>query len=153
MDRLRAWVDGQFSSICDEFFHFLRFKTVSTDPAYLDEHSRCTAWLTHLFQEMQFKVETIETSGLPLFYAENLTAGKSAPTVLVYGHYDVQPPEPLELWESAPFEPDIRDGEIYARGVSDDKGQMFAYVKAIEAFFRLKGSLPVNVKLVGSDDP
>ncbi len=146
MDRLRAWVDGQFSNICEEFFHFLRFKTISTDPAYLSEHSRCTAWLDSLFREMKFKVETIETSGLPLFYAENLEAGKNVPTVLVYGHYDVQPVDPIDLWKSDPFEPTVRNGNVYARGALDDKGQIFFAAMAARTLLAVDGKLPVNLK-------
>src|SRR5690606_16804776 len=91
------------------------------------------------------KVEVHETEGNPIVYAEHLHApGK--PTILIYGHYDVQPVDPLELWTTPPFEPEIRDGKLYARGATDDKGQLFLHVKAVEALLREKGELPVNVK-------
>ena len=91
--------------------------------------------------------ELIETKGHPLVYAERLDApGK--PTVLIYGHYDVQPPEPLEPWLSPPFEPTVRDGNLYARGATDDKGQMFTHLKAAEAWLKAAGALPVNVKFL-----
>ena len=91
--------------------------------------------------------ELIETKGHPLVYAERLEApGK--PTVLIYGHYDVQPAEPLEPWLSPPFEPTVRDGNLYARGATDDKGQMFTHLKALEAWLKTAGSLPINVKFL-----
>jgi acetylornithine deacetylase/succinyl-diaminopimelate desuccinylase-like protein len=92
-------------------------------------------------------VEIIETEGHPLVYADWLHA-EGKPTVLCYGHYDVQPPDPLELWKSPPFKPSIRDGNLYARGSADDKGQMYIHVKAMEALMRTQGSLPVNVKFL-----
>jgi len=92
-------------------------------------------------------VKIIETKGHPLVYADWLNApGK--PTVLIYGHYDVQPVDPINLWDSPPFEPTIKDGKIYARGATDDKGQMFMHIKSVEAFMKTKGSLPLNVKFI-----
>src|SRR5438067_12347181 len=93
-------------------------------------------------------VELVATPGNPIVYGDWLHAGADAPTVLVYGHYDVQPPEPLELWTTPAFEPTIRDGRIYARGSVDDKGQVHAQVKAIEAHLQANGKLPVNVKFL-----
>jgi acetylornithine deacetylase/succinyl-diaminopimelate desuccinylase-like protein len=92
-------------------------------------------------------VEVIKTAGHPLIYADWLHApGK--PTVLCYGHYDVQPPDPLDEWVTPPFEPTVRDGNIYARGSADDKGQMYSHIKAIEALFAVNGKLPVNVRFL-----
>jgi acetylornithine deacetylase/succinyl-diaminopimelate desuccinylase-like protein len=146
LERLHAWLDLEYSKIQEELFAFLRFKTISTDPAFLPEHLKCCQWLTHIFQEIQFKTDTIETSGLPLFYAENLSAGDSAPTVLVYGHYDVQPVDPLDLWKSDPFEPVEKQGNVYARGALDDKGQIFFAIAAARALLAVDGTLPVNLK-------
>ena len=146
MEKLRSWLDREFSKIQEELFAFLRFKTISTDPAYLEEHLKCCQWLSGIFQEMQFKTEIIETPGLPLFYAENLSAGEKRPTVLVYGHYDVQPVDPLELWKSDPFEPVENQGNVYARGALDDKGQIFFAAVAARALLAVNGSLPVNLK-------
>src|SRR5690606_34756407 len=92
------------------------------------------------------KAEIVPTSGHPIVYAEKIV-DPSKPTVLVYGHYDVQPPDPLELWHSGPFEPVIKDGKIYARGACDDKGQMFMHVKALEVMAKT-GELPCNVKFM-----
>ncbi|MGH9612485.1 MAG: M20/M25/M40 family metallo-hydrolase, partial [Bryobacteraceae bacterium] len=92
-------------------------------------------------------VEVIPTAGHPLVYADWLhAAGK--PTVLCYGHYDVQPPDPLDLWTTPPFEPAIRDGSLYARGSADDKGQMYTHIKAVEALQSIHGKLPVNVRFL-----
>src|SRR5699024_1582334 len=93
-------------------------------------------------------VEQHETGGHPVVYAEYNEAGEDAPTVLVYGHYDVQPVDPLNEWESDPFEPEVRDGRLYARGSSDDKGQVFMHLAVFEAFLKTTGKLPLNVKLV-----
>ena len=96
---------------------------------------------------MGLEAELIETKRHPIVYAEWLGApGK--PTLLIYGHYDVQPPEPLEPWLSPPFEPTVRDGNLYARGATDDKGQMFTHLKAVEAWLKTAGRLPVNVKFL-----
>src|SRR5207244_4019329 len=93
------------------------------------------------------RVEVVPTDGHPLVYAEWMGApGK--PTVLLYGHYDVQPAEPLELWTTPPFEPTLRDGKLYARGACDDKGQVYMHLKAIEAHLKVNGRLPVNLKAV-----
>src|SRR5436189_3116490 len=92
-------------------------------------------------------VRLVETPGHPVIYGDWLHAA-GAPTILFYGHYDVQPVDPLNLWETPPFEATIRDGEIYARGSADDKGQVFMHLKAIEAFIKQTGGLPVNIKFV-----
>src|SRR5262249_40155785 len=98
-------------------------------------------------RRMGLPAELIATSGHPIVYAEALQApGK--PVLLVYGHYDVQPPEPLEPWNSPPFEPTIRDGNLYARGATDDKGQMFTHLKAAEAWLACTGKLPINIKFL-----
>src|SRR5205814_2814068 len=88
-----------------------------------------------------------ETPGNPIVCGEWLRA-EGAPTILFYGHYDVQPVDPVDLWESPPFEPTVRDGEMYARGAADDKGQVFMHLKAIEAHMKQSGRLPVNIKLI-----
>jgi acetylornithine deacetylase/succinyl-diaminopimelate desuccinylase-like protein len=93
-------------------------------------------------------VRLIETPGNPVVYGDWLRAGPGAPTILFYGHYDVQPVDPVDLWESPPFEATVRDGEIYARGAADDKGQVFMHLKAIEAHLKKGGSLPVNIRLL-----
>lgn len=132
-----------------ELLDFLRIPSISTLPEHKQDVARAAHFVAEsLTQAGLENVEVIQTGKHPLVYADWLHApGK--PTVLCYGHYDVQPPDPLELWESPPFEPNIRDGNIYARGACDDKGQMYMHIKAIEALRRAaNGDLPVNVKFL-----
>lgn len=123
----------------------LRIKSVSADGAYRDEVRRASEWMADHFRRLGMKTEVFPTAGHPIVYAEHLQA-LGAPTVLVYGHYDVQPPDPLEEWISPPFEPTRRNGNLYARGATDDKGQMLTHVKSAEAWLATAGKLPVNVK-------
>lgn len=127
---------------------FLRIPSVSTDSKFkLDVH-KAAQFVHDYLSKIGFEhVEIQETKGHPLVYAEWLNAGEDAPTVLVYGHYDVQPADPIELWETDPFEPTIRNGRLYARGASDDKGQVFMYLAVFEAFLKTTGKLPINVKV------
>jgi acetylornithine deacetylase/succinyl-diaminopimelate desuccinylase-like protein len=120
---------------------------------------RAAEWLRASMRQAGLQAEIVPTPGHPVVLGEWRGAGKDAPTVLVYGHYDVQPVEPLELWKSPPFEPTVRDGRIYARGSVDDKGQLFLHLKAIEAHLKARGTLPVNMIVlaegeeeVGSDN-
>ena len=106
---------------------------------------RAAEWLAARMRDIGLTTEVVPTEGHPIVVGEWRKAGEGAPTVLIYGHYDVQPAEPLELWESPPFEPTVRDGRIYARGSVDDKGQLYLHVKALEAHLRTRGTLPVNV--------
>ena len=123
----------------------LRIPSISTDPAHQADVRRAADWLVdHLKAIGIQKAEAVETGGHPIVLAEH-HAGDDRPTVLVYGHYDVQPPDPLDLWETPPFEPTRKDGILYARGASDDKGQMFMHVKAAEAYLQAEGGPPVNL--------
>ncbi len=127
---------------------FLRIPSISTLPENQPDIRRAAQWLADELRRAGLAaVELIEGPGNPLVYAEWLGApGK--PTLLLYGHYDVQPPDPLEEWKSPPFEPDIRDDDLYARGSSDDKGQTLILVKAVEGLLKTRGALPVNVKFL-----
>ena len=129
----------------DELQHFLRMPSISTDPAYQPDIACAAVFLRDKLKRAGLRnAGLIEGYGNPLVYAEWLGApGK--PTLLLYGHYDVQPPEPLELWTSPAFEPTVRDGKLYARGSVDDKGQLFLHLKALEAHLKARGKLPVNV--------
>jgi acetylornithine deacetylase/succinyl-diaminopimelate desuccinylase-like protein len=131
----------------DELFKFLRFPSVSAKSEHKKDMLDCAAWLTNHLKAIGLTARTYPTGGHPVVYAEYL-ADKKAPTVLYYGHYDVQPPEPLHLWKSDPFKPVIRKGEIFARGGTDDKGQVFAHIKGLEAVIKTTGTLPVNVKFL-----
>lgn len=133
----------------DQLCEFLAIPSVSTDAACTPDVQRCASWLAdHLRSIGVPHVEIIPTPGHPIVYAEHCTAGPDAPTLLFYGHYDVQPVDPLNLWTNPPFEPTIRDGKVFARGATDDKGQVFLHIKAIEAMLAVDGSLPVNLKLL-----
>ena len=146
MKELQAWIDANFEKIRDDYFSFLRFKTISSDPTLLAEHERCAKWLKNYFQAFGCHSEVIQTPHMPIVYAEDMSAGKSAPTLLIYGHYDVQPVDPIELWKSDPFEPVEKNGMVYARGATDDKGQVFFAITALRLMKALHRKLPVNVK-------
>jgi len=127
-----------------ELIEFLRIPSISASPEHKEDVEKAAHWLDERLRAAGFSVEVTPTSGHPIVYAEK-KVGEDKPTVLIYGHYDVQPPEPLELWNTLPFEPTIKDGKIYARGASDDKGQVFAHVAAVA---QLADELPLNVKFV-----
>ncbi|MFD1037624.1 dipeptidase [Virgibacillus byunsanensis] len=127
---------------------FLTIPSVSTDPVHKKDIKKAANFMEAYLNEIGFdKVEQQDTGGHPLVYAEYNQAGPDAPTVLFYGHYDVQPVDPLELWDSDPFKPEIRNGRLYARGSSDDKGQVFMHLAVFEAFMKTEGKLPLNVKV------
>lgn len=129
-----------------ELFELLRIPSVSADPAHVGDMARAAAFLRDKLAALGFTARVDQTAGHPLVYAERQDApGK--PTVLIYGHYDVQPEAPLEEWVTPPFEPTVREGRIYARGSTDDKGQAYAHVRGVELLLR-GGPLPVNVKFL-----
>ena len=139
---LRARHDG----ILSDLIEFASIASVSTDPAHAADVATACDWVARrLSAAGPLSVRIIPTERNPVVYAEWLGA-PGRPTVLVYGHYDVQPPDPLEKWQSPPFSPSLRDGRLYARGVSDDKGPMLIPIAVMEAFFSAAGALPVNVK-------
>ncbi len=129
-----------------ELVDFVRFPTVSAQPKHAADIQKCATWLAdHLRQIGLERVRIIQTRGHPLVYGA-WTRAPGCPTVLIYGHYDVQPADPLAEWRSPPFEPAIRGGNLYGRGASDDKGQLFTHLKALESWFQTRRALPVNVK-------
>jgi len=128
----------------EELFEFLRIPSVSAVPELTGETRRAAVWLADHLSEAGLESEVLETRGHPVVLGSWRGAGDDAPTILIYGHYDVQPAEPLDEWTSPPFEPELRDGRIYARGAADDKGQVHMHVKALEACLA-EGTLPVNV--------
>lgn len=131
-----------------ELTDFLRIPSVSTQPQHDQDVERAAHWLAGALEDAGLEhVQVIETARHPLIYADWLHA-PGQPTVLVYGHYDVQPAEPVDLWQTPPFEPSVRDDYLYARGASDDKGQVYVHVKAAEAYLKTNGRLPVNVKFI-----
>ncbi len=149
MPTLSDFITQNESRFLNELLDFLRIPSISTLPEHKSDVARAAQFVADSLKSAGLEnVEVIPTAGHPLVYADWLHApGK--PTVLCYGHYDVQPPDPLELWVTPPFEPSIRDGNIYARGSCDDKGQVYMHVKAIEALRAAhNGSLPINVKFL-----
>jgi acetylornithine deacetylase/succinyl-diaminopimelate desuccinylase-like protein len=129
----------------EELFDFLRIPSVSARSEHDGDTARAAEWLAAAMRSAGLETEVMPTAGHPVVLGEWRRAGPAAPTVLIYGHYDVQPPEPVDLWTSPPFEPAVREGRIYARGSVDDKGQLYLHVKALEAHLAARGGLPVNV--------
>jgi acetylornithine deacetylase/succinyl-diaminopimelate desuccinylase-like protein len=130
-----------------ELKDFIAFPSISTSPEHAGDMQKCARWLADHLTALGLAGKVMPTSKHPVVYGE-WTGAAGKPTLLIYGHYDVQPPEPLELWESPPFELAKRGEYFFARGISDDKGQLFIHLKAIEAYLKTVGSLPVNVKLI-----
>jgi acetylornithine deacetylase/succinyl-diaminopimelate desuccinylase-like protein len=143
-----TFVEQNQTRLLEELKDFLRIPSISTLPEHKPDVQRAAHFVADSLKRDGIEnVEIIPTAGNPLVYGDWLHApGK--PTVLCYGHYDVQPPDPLELWQSPPFEPAVRDGNIYARGSADDKGQMYMHIKAVEALRAVNGTLPVNLKFL-----
>lgn len=141
-----AWFEANRERFLAELIELLRIPSISADPAYRDDVRRAGEWVRDHLIGLGAEAELVETAGHPIVFGRAGT-DPAKPTVLVYGHYDVQPPDPLALWTSPPFEPVVKDGRLYARGASDDKGQMFLHLKAFEAL-RQAGELPVNVKFM-----
>ena len=140
-----------------ELLELLKIPSVSADSKFFADVRKAALYLKERFEDLGTSVELCETAGHPIVYAERII-DSSLPTVLVYGHYDVQPADPYELWDSPPFEPVVKNEKIYARGAADDKGQMYMHIKAYEALIKTK-SLPCNVKFmiegeeeIGSDN-
>lgn len=148
-DPVLAYAKANEERHLQELFDLLRIPSVSAQPAkHGKDIERAAEFVANAMREAGIEnVKLVQTPGNPLVYGDWLHA-PGAPTVLCYGHYDVQPPEPIELWDSPPFEPTVRDGKIYARGATDDKGQMYTHIKAVEAHLRGGGKLPVNVKFL-----
>jgi acetylornithine deacetylase/succinyl-diaminopimelate desuccinylase-like protein len=142
------YLDLHHGRFIQELTEFLSIPSVSTAPEHAADVRKCGEWLVNHLRKIGLEtVELHETPGHPIVYAEHCHAGPDKPTVLFYGHYDVQPVDPIELWTNPPFEPTYRDGKVFARGATDDKGQVFLHIKAMEALLATT-VLPVNVKIL-----
>jgi acetylornithine deacetylase/succinyl-diaminopimelate desuccinylase-like protein len=131
----------------EEFYSFLRFPSVSTDDQYKAKLEECADWLVKKLSGIGLQVQVVPTRGHPIVWARNKhQSGRR--TVLIYGHYDVQPPDPLELWDSPPFEPVLKNGYVFARGATDNKGQILSHIVGIQETIEQNGDLPVNLHLV-----
>jgi acetylornithine deacetylase/succinyl-diaminopimelate desuccinylase-like protein len=153
MERALEYARAHRAQNLNELIEFLRIPSISALPEHKGDVARAGQFLADELTRIGIRhVRVMPTNGHPVVYGEWLdataSAAASAPTVLIYGHYDVQPVDPLDLWQSPPFEPTLRDGKLYARGATDDKGQVWLIVKALEATLATAGRLPVNVKLL-----
>jgi len=148
MDNVIDLINVNRDRYLDELKAFLAIPSISALPQHAADVRRCADWCADEMRRIGLQnVRLIDTPGNPVVYGDWLGA-PGAPTILFYGHYDVQPVDPLELWESPPFTATVRDGEIYARGSADDKGQVFMHFKAVEAHLKQNGKLPVNMKII-----
>ncbi len=148
MDSVITYVRSQHARYLDELSAFLRIESVSADSAFTDATMRCADFVSDQLRHIGLQdVAIYPTAGYPVVFGQSAQI-PGRPTVLVYGHYDVQPPDPLDKWITGPFSPTVRDGYLFARGVSDDKGQVFCHLKAIEAWLKISGDLPVNIKVI-----
>lgn len=147
MNPIKSYIAQNSPAFLEELFTLLRIPSVSSQQDHKPDMEKCAAQYAELLVKAGVdKAEIYETKGHPVVYAEKII-DKTKPTVLIYGHYDVQPVDPIELWISQPFEPEVRDGAIYARGANDDKGQSFMHIKAMEYLLN-KNELPCNVKFL-----
>jgi acetylornithine deacetylase/succinyl-diaminopimelate desuccinylase-like protein len=136
--------DRFYKDLCD----FIRIPSISTSPENKPDMHRAADWLSQRLKSIGCKnVQVFPTAGHPVVFGEIIAADKKLPTVLIYGHYDVQPVEPLDLWKSGPFDPEVRGENLYSRGASDMKGQIMASVSAVEAIAK-QGDMPVNIKFM-----
>src|SRR3954465_2426788 len=134
-------------SYLDDYYSFLRFASVSTDDQYKEKVNGCAQWLVKKLQTIGLETQLVPTSGHPVVWAHNKQQpGRRA--VMIYGHYDVQPPDPLELWESPPFDPVLKNGYVFARGATDNKGQILAHILGVQEALEQNGELPVNLHFV-----
>jgi acetylornithine deacetylase/succinyl-diaminopimelate desuccinylase-like protein len=148
VDNVIDFINVNRERYLDELKAFLAIPSISALPQHAGDVKRCADWCADEMRRIGMQnVRLVETPGNPVVYGDWLGA-PGAPTILFYGHYDVQPVDPLDLWQSPPFEATVRDGEIYARGSADDKGQVFMHFKAIEAHLKQNGKLPVNLKII-----
>ena len=148
MDKVVDYINVNRDRYVTELKEYLAIPSISALPAHAADVRRCAEWTAAEMRRVGLQnVRLIETPGNPVVYGDWIGA-PGAPTILFYGHYDVQPVDPVELWDSPPFEATVRDGELYARGSADDKGQVFMHLKAVEAYLKQLGRLSVNIKFI-----
>lgn len=145
------YFDSERGRFIDEWKEFLAFESISTDPAYATQCLACVNWLKGHVEELGFDATLLETQGKPVLFAR-MEGVSDKPSILFYGHYDVQPADPIELWDSPPFQPELREGRLYARGAQDNKGQVFYFLKAVEALRALGVSLPTITLLIEGEE-
>ncbi len=144
---MKKWIETKRPQWLEEFMTFLSFPSVSSEPQFKQSVLECAQWLSHYLKDLNFEVESWPTTGYPVIFASNMQAGPDKPTLLIYHHYDVQPADPLEEWLSPPFQPTLRNGQIFARGAQDNKGQCFYVLQSLKLIQDLTHSFPLNIKL------
>lgn len=148
MEQVLGYIESNKERFLDELLAYLRIPSISTLEENKEDIVKCAQFIEDELKRIGIpKTEIFPTAGHPIVYGE-LIVDKHLPTVLIYGHYDVQPVDPLELWDSPPFEPVIKDGKIYARGANDNKGQNYVHIKAVESYLKTVGKTPVNIKFI-----
>ena len=147
LSEFTAWFESNEEKIQEDFFRFLRFRSISTDASYKEECLKAADFLSSFLKERGMTVDLLKSSGLPVVFAESQNAAIDNPSVLIYHHYDVQPVDPIDLWHSDPFSPRLSEGKIFARGASDNKGQCFITLTAISALHALAKDLPLHIKV------
>lgn len=147
MEQVVKYLDENADRFVEDLKELLRIPSVSADSVYKADVRRAAEYVRSQLAAAGLETELHETAGHPIVCGQWLGA-EGQPTALVYGHYDVQPPDPLDEWETPPFDPDVRDGKIFARGATDDKGQMLTHIKSVEAWMKQHGRLPINIKFV-----
>ena len=153
LDQVLATIDRNLERSLERLFALLRIPSVSTDPQFADECRKAADWLARELNSLGFAADVRPTKGRPMVVAHSADRARNgAPRVLFYGHYDVQPPDPLDLWNTPPFEPRIVETNgrrlIVGRGTADDKGQLMTFVEACRAFIEVEGALPVQVTML-----
>jgi acetylornithine deacetylase/succinyl-diaminopimelate desuccinylase-like protein len=147
LEQLKAWFKDHYDETLNDFFTFLSFPSISTDPTYEQDSRRTANWLCDFMKQMGLEATLWETPGLPVVFGTHLKAGKDRPIILIYHHYDVQPVDPLDLWKSDPFKPVVKDNRVFARGAADNKGQCFYSLTALKAFLELAKDFNFNIKV------
>lgn len=145
--QVEAFLQSNQQQALDELIEFLKIPSVSADSQFKPQMQQCAQFVQNSLTEAGMQATIHPTEGHPIVTGERIV-DESRPTVLIYGHYDVQPPDPLDLWTTPAFEPTVRDGKLFARGATDDKGQLFTHIKSVEAWTKTVGDLPVNVRFV-----
>lgn len=149
MADIAEYIESNKSKFLDELKEFLTIPSISTNPENKDDVKRCAGFVESKMKEAGLEnVKVYETKGHPIVYGDWLNAGEDKLTVLIYGHYDVQPVDPIDLWTDPPFTPVVKNGTLFARGATDDKGQVYIHLKAIQTLLQLNKSLPINVKVL-----
>ena len=147
VESLKKWYSNHQEEILKDFFSFLRFPSISTDPDHARDSRDTAQWLCEYLDRIGLEACLWETPGFPVVFASYLQPGPKRPTVLIYHHYDVQPVDPLDLWKSDPFKPEVRNNQVYARGALDNKGQCFYTLTALKAIFELAKEVDLNLKI------